>query len=125
MSRIIILLALVATLAVPAAASAADLAVTVSFDKTTVNIGETVTATATITNTSTSRQTVTVVYTLTESTGATLARTQKLILKAGETSTQSQSYTRDANDAAGDYTLSVSATDKSGTATASASVHYN
>jgi hypothetical protein len=126
--RTIILFALVAALAFPAAASAADLGVTVGFDQVSktsgVNVGQTVTATATITNTSATRQNVTVVYTLTGP-NTSLVRTQKLNLKAGEAVTQSQSYTRDANDASGDYTLTVAASDKSGTTTASATVHYN
>ena len=119
------LLVVVAAFAVPATASAADLGVAVSFDRASVDIGQTVTATATIRNTSASRQTVTVTYTLKEPTGVSLTRTQKLNLKPGETATQSQSYTRDADDAAGDYTLTVAATDKSGTTSASATVHYN
>jgi hypothetical protein len=128
MKRTIMLLVLAVGLAVPTAASAADLGVTVAFDQASatsgVNVGQTVTATATITNTLATRQSVTVVYTLTGP-NTSLVRTQKLNLKGGETITQSQSYTRDANDASGDYTLTVAASDKSGTTTASATVHYN
>ena len=133
MHRFLGLVAVLGTLAFAGAAAATtdtqaqnpDLTVSVSLSPDAVAVGETVTATETVTNSSTTKQVVTVTSTLTYPDGHTASQTQKVVLKAGETFSQTASYTRDALDAAGTYTLTLSATSKSGTSTAQATVVYS
>jgi uncharacterized protein (DUF58 family) len=101
------------------------LTVSVSLSPDVVAVGDTVAATESVTNTSSSKQVVQVVSTLTYPNGTTASTSTKVALKPGETFSQSASYTRDADDAAGTYTLTVSATSRTGTSTAQASVVYS
>jgi uncharacterized protein (DUF58 family) len=131
MARIMAIAALAALLAVPAALADTqtgnqnpDLVVTVSLSPDTVAIGETATAVATVTNQSAARQSVSVTATLSGPGGVLLVRTERVSLKPGEAFSESASYTRDADDPAGTYSLTVEATSKTGTSSATASTVY-
>ena len=131
MHRLFNLAAVALTLAIPGAALATTgtgtgtgLAVTVSLSPDTAANGDTVTATEAITNTSATKQNVVVNNVLTDPTGATVTRTTRVVLKSGETFSQTATYVVDPADPRGTYTLAVTATDKTGTATAEARVTY-
>jgi len=134
MLRLLGVLAVLVALASSAAAAALatsdtqaqnpDLTVSVSLTPDQVAVGDTVVASESATNSSTKKQVVEVVNTLTYPSGATASTTTKVALKAGETFSQSAAYLRDADDAAGDYTVTVSATGRAGTSTARAVVTY-
>ena len=131
MHRLFNLAAVVVTLAIPGAALATTgtgtgtgLAVTVSLSPDTAANGDTVTATEAFTNTSATKQNVVVNNVLTDPTGATATRTTRVVLKPGETSSQTATYAVDPADLRGAYTLAATATDKTGTATAAARVTY-
>jgi hypothetical protein len=101
-----------------------DLTVAISLSPDEVAVGDTVFASESVTNSSTKKQVVDLVTTLTDPSGATTSTTTKVSLRAGATFSQSASYTRDADDAVGVYTVTVSATSRTGTSTAQASVTY-
>ena len=101
-----------------------DLTVAVTLTRDQVAVGDTVLASESVTNSSTKKQVVEVVSTLTYPNGATASTRSKVTLKAGATFSQTASYTRDADDAPGVYTVTVSATSRTGTSTAQASVTY-
>ena len=119
--RIVLVLAAVAALAVAAPAAATtgsgsqnpDLAVTASLTPDTVAVGETATATA-----------VTIVYSLALPTGQRFSVSESVTLRPGQTWTRSASYTRDGDEPNGTYTLTVSATGRNGTSSASATTQY-
>jgi hypothetical protein len=75
-----------------------------------------------VTNNTAERLAVTVTTTLVSPTEQTSRDTKKLILKPGQTDTQTLTYTVDASYAKGKYTLSVSATEQNGTSSATASI---
>jgi uncharacterized protein (DUF58 family) len=134
MRSIITLLAVVAVAAVGAASASATagtgnqnpaLAVSISIEPSTVTTGDVVSAAETVTNVSSSKQVVVVTTTITGPSGAVLATdSQKVVLKRGESFTQSASYVVDTDDERGVYTATVTATASGGTSSASASVEY-
>jgi hypothetical protein len=131
MHRLFLLSALLLVLALPAGALATTgnatgpgLSISVSLSPDTAANGDTVTANESVTNTSGTKQSVVVTNTLADPTAITITRTKRVVLKPGETFTQSATYVVDPNDARGTYTLSVTASAESGTATASAHVTY-
>ena len=101
-----------------------DLTVSVSLTPDQVAVGDTVLATESVTNTSRTKQVVNVTTTLTDPNGVMQSTTAKVVLKPGESFSRSASYVRDADDASGVYTVAVSATSRTGTSSAQASVTY-
>ena len=131
MHRLLWLSTLLLVLAFPAGALATSgtgtspgLSVSVSLAPDTAANGDTVTANESVTNTSTTKQSVAITNTLTDPTGGIVTRTTRVVLKPGEAFTQTATYVVDPSDARGTYTLSVTASAQSGTATASAQVTY-
>lgn len=130
--RMALVFAVVAALVVAAPAASTtgsgnqnpDLAVTVSLTPDEVSVGQTATATSSVTNRSSRRQAVTIVYSLTVPSGQVFSASETVTLRPGEALTRSASYTRDGDEPNGTYTLTVSATDRNGTSTASAATQY-
>ncbi len=134
MSRIFGLVALLvlAALAVSPAAIATtatgqqnpDLEVTVSLTPDRATDGDVVGASGTVVNVSGKRQSVTITAVLVDPTGASTSTSRTVALKAGESWTYSANYTVRPDDPRGTYELTVSATAKNGTSTATATVEY-
>ena len=131
MHKLFLISALLLVLSLPAAAlatsgtaTAPGLSVSVSLSPDTAANGDTVTASESVTNTSGTKQSVVITNTLADPTGGTVTRTKRVVLKPGEAFTQTATYLVDPTDARGTYTLSVTASAQSGTATASAHVTY-
>jgi uncharacterized protein (DUF58 family) len=125
LSTLLLALALPAgALATSGTATGPGLSVTVSLSPDTAPNGDTVTANESVTNTSSTKQSVVITNALADPTGGTVTRTKRVVLKPGEAFTQTATYVVDPADARGTYTLSVTASAQSGTATASAQVTY-
>ena len=120
---VLAVLALLPLLYSPTALAASDLTVQLVVNPWTVTTDQTITATESVTNTSANKQTVTLTNTLQGPRSG--SDTQHINLAPGQRYTQTRSYTVDATTPRGIYTLTVSATDKSGTATTSASYMIN
>ena len=116
---VLAVLGLLSLLHSPTALAASDLSVQLTVSPAQVTTGQTIMVTESVTNTSANKQTVTLTNTLQGP--ASASQSQHLNLEPGQTYTQTRSYRIDAADPRGTYTLTVLATDKSGTATASAS----
>ena len=107
--------------AAPVSLAAPDLAASISISPSTVSARQSITVTQSVTNNSPSQQTVTLTDTLVDPRGRTYVTTppgSPASIAAGATFTQQQSYTIDPSYPRGTYTLTFSATDQSGTATA-------
>ena len=131
MHKLFRLAALTLVLAFPSAALATTgtgtgtgLTVTVSLSPDTAANGDRVAAMESVTNTSGAKQNVVVSNVRSDPNGATATRTTRVVLKPSETFNQTATYVVDPADARGTYTLSVTASSKTGTATATAQVTY-
>ena len=131
MQRLFLLTALLLVFTPPAGAMATSgtatgpgLSVSVSLSPDTAANGATVTANESVTNTSASKQSVVITNALADPTGGTVTSTKRVVLEPSETFTQTATYVVDPTDARGIYTLSVTASARSGMATASAQVTY-
>jgi uncharacterized protein (DUF58 family) len=113
-----------AALATTGTGTGTGLTVTVSLSPDTAANGDTVTATESVTNMSATKQNVVVSNVLIDPTGAAVTRTTRVVLKPSETFNQTATYVVDPADPPGTYTLSVTASSKTGTATATAQVTY-
>jgi hypothetical protein len=92
----------------------------VSGDQATA--GDTVTATAAITNNSSRKQVLKVSSTLTGPTGVLVGRSPSANLAPGETYTASDSLLLTSSTPPGSYTLTVTASNKNGSSSASTSI---
>jgi len=100
------------------ALAASDLSVQLAVSPPQATTGQTITVTESVTNTSANKQNATLTNTLQGPTSG--SQSQHINLDPGQTYTQTRTYAVDATTPRGVYTLTVAATDKSGTATASA-----
>lgn len=101
-----------------------SLAVTVSLSPDIATNGDIVTASETVKNISSVNRTAALTGTLTTPDGRTLTRRSSVVLKPGQVSSQSQTYTVSASDPRGTYTLRLDATCRTGTSSATAAVTY-
>jgi uncharacterized repeat protein (TIGR01451 family) len=101
------------------ALAASDLSVQLAVSPQQATTGQTITVTESVTNSSANKQNVALTNTLQGPTSG--SQSQHVSLNPGQTYTQTRVYTVDAATPRGAYTLTLSATDKSGTTTASAS----
>src|SRR5919109_132027 len=108
MHRLFSLAAVALVLALPGGALATTgmgtgtgLSVTVSLTPDTAANGDTVTATQSVTNTSATKQNVVVTDVLTDPTGASVTRRTRVVVKPGETFSQTATYVVDADDPRG------------------------
>ena len=120
---VLAVLALFPLLDSPTALAASDLAVQLVVNPPMATTGQTITATESVTNSSANRQNVTLTHTLQGPLSG--SDTQHITLAPGQTYTQTRSYAVTATTPRGMYTVTASATDKSGTATTSASYTIN
>ena len=111
-------LALVTLLHSPTALAASNLAVQLTVNPPTATTGQTIIVTESVRNTSGNKQNVALTNTLQGPLSG--SDSQHVNLEAGQTYTQTRSYVVDATTPRGTYTLTFTATDKSGTATTSA-----
>lgn len=116
---VLVVLGLFSLLQGTTALAASDLSVQLAVNPQQATTGQTITVTESVTNTSANKQNVALTNTLQGPTSG--SQSQHISLNPGETYTQTRNYTVDATTGRGVYTLTISATDKSGTATASAS----
>jgi hypothetical protein len=116
---VLAVLALFPLLHNPTALAASDLTVQLAVNPPTATTGQTITVMESVTNSSANRQSVTLTNTLQGPLSG--SDTQHIHLAPGQTYTQTRGYTVDATTPRGTYTLTVSATDKSGTTISSAS----
>jgi len=120
---VLAVLALFPLLFSPTALATSDLTLQLVVNPSTATTDQTITATEYVTNNSANRQNVTLTHTLQGPLSG--SDTQRINLAPGQTYTQIRSYAVTATTPRGTYTLTASATDKSGTATTSASYTIN
>ncbi|MCA1644563.1 MAG: hypothetical protein LC797_03535 [Chloroflexi bacterium] len=84
--------------------------------------GTIVTGTATETNNTGRKDNVSVTYTILYPDGRVFTTSKQINLLAGQTQTQSKTYTVDATDPRGTYTYTVAATDANGTSSATTAI---
>lgn len=108
-----------------------DLTVTVSLlnegggedgDPDTATAGEDVTASGSVTNNTSRTQPTEVAVTLTDPSGDTDTISHKVPIKAGETKSLTYTYTVDSSDEKGAYELTVAASNRNGTSSATAEI---
>jgi hypothetical protein len=100
------------------------LVVSVSLSPDVAANGDVVTASETVTNASSTKQAIVVTSVLTDPSGASRQQSRKIVLRPGDSFTQSSTYTVAPDDARGVYTLTVTATAAGGSSSATASVTY-
>jgi hypothetical protein len=102
-----------------------NLTVTASLSPDQAVTGTTVTAAASETNNTAARDGVKVTYTLTYPDGRVFTSSKQLNLSASQTQEQSRTYIVDGTDPRGTYTYTVTASDKVGASSATASIVVN